>query len=169
MFVCLFVGHRGKRDGLSKEGSGRVAIYKTIGLIKCYTLEGNYNSGKYVNVLPPRGKEPNVRRICTNPPKYTPVIFEEVGRALGPSILDLTDSNPMSRLRNSEFRSLQGLRNSLHNDIERGSIRSELLPKVKFPAKFPFTLNEDNLLIINSQMISFVQFFFVPQFIFHLL
>lgn len=41
---------RGKRDGLSKEGSGRVAIYKTIGLIKSYTLEGNYNTGKYVNI-----------------------------------------------------------------------------------------------------------------------
>lgn len=136
-----------------------MAIYKKIGLIKCYTLEGNYNSGKYVNVLPPRGKEPNVRRVCTNPPKYTPVIFEEVGRALGPSILDLTDSNPMSRLRNSEFRSLQGLRNSLRTDIERGSIRSESLPKVNHSSKLPFKLNEHNLMILNSQMISFVRFF----------
>lgn len=163
----FFFFHRGKRDGLSKEGSGRVAIYKSIGLIKCYTLEGNYNSGKYVNVLPPRGKEPNVRRICTNPPKYTPVVFEEVGRALGPSILDLTDSNPMSRLRNSEFRSLQGLRNSLRNDIDRGSIRSESLPKVNFLDKLSFRFNKHNLLlIINSQMISFVQFFFPQFFIF---
>lgn len=160
LFDQILIYCRGKRDGLSKEGSGRVAIYKTIGLIKCYTLEGNYNSGKYVNVLPPRGKEPNVRRICTNPPKYTPVIFEEVGRALGPSILDLTDSNPVSRLRNSEFRSLQGLRNSLRNNIERGPIRSESLPKVNFPANLLFRFNEQNLLIIiNSQLISFVQFF----------
>lgn len=43
----------------------------------------------------------------------------QVGRALAPSILDLTDSNPLTRLRNSEFRSLQGLRNSLRNEIER--------------------------------------------------
>lgn len=121
---------RGKRDGLSKEGSGRVAIYKTIGLIKCYTLEGNYNSGKYVNILPPRGKEANTKRVGTIAPKYTPVAFEEVGRALGPSILDLTDSNPMSRIRNSEFRSLQGLRNSLRNDIERNALRAESAPKV---------------------------------------
>lgn len=139
-----------------------MAIYKTIGLIKCYTLEGNYNSGKYVNVLSPRGKESNVRRICTNPPKYTPSIFEEVGKALGPSILDLTDSNPMSRLRNSEFRSLHGLRNSLRNDIERGSIRSESLAKVNFfNYKLPSRFNEHNLTIyfINSQIIFFLSNF----------
>lgn len=76
-FKC-FPCHRGKRDGLSKEGSGRVAIYKTIGLIKSYTLEGNYNTGKYMNILPPREKEVNHRKICTIPPKYTPTVFEEV-------------------------------------------------------------------------------------------
>lgn len=46
----------------------------------------------------------------------------QVGRALAPSILDLTDSNPLTRLRNSEFRSLQGLRNSLRNDIDRNAV-----------------------------------------------
>ena len=63
---------------MSKEGSGRVAIYKTIGLIKSYTLESNYNTGKYVNVLPPRGKEGVTRRTSTSVPKYTPAIFEDV-------------------------------------------------------------------------------------------
>lgn len=69
---------RGKRDGLSKEGSGRVAIYKAIGLIKSYTLESNYNTGKVVNVLPSRRKEVNIKNTLTNPPKYTPAIFEDV-------------------------------------------------------------------------------------------
>lgn len=69
---------RGKRDGLSKEGSGRVAVYKTIGLIKSYTLESNYNTGKCVNILPPRGKESGCKKMCLVPPKYTPGIFEEV-------------------------------------------------------------------------------------------
>lgn len=54
----------------------------------------------------------------------------KVGRALGPSILDLTESNPSSRLRASEFRSLQGLRNALRNDIERGVLKAEPLQKV---------------------------------------
>ena len=38
-----------KRDGLTKEGSGRVAIYKAIGIVHSYTLECNYNSGLSVS------------------------------------------------------------------------------------------------------------------------
>lgn len=34
-----------KGDEFSKEGSGRVAIYRSIGIINCYTLECNYNGG----------------------------------------------------------------------------------------------------------------------------
>lgn len=32
-----------KSDGLSKEGSGRVALYKHTKIPLCYTLECNYN------------------------------------------------------------------------------------------------------------------------------
>uniref|UniRef100_A0A1B0GN40 Peptidase M14 carboxypeptidase A domain-containing protein n=1 Tax=Phlebotomus papatasi TaxID=29031 RepID=A0A1B0GN40_PHLPP len=86
--------HKGKRDGLSKEGSGRVSVYKMTGLIKSYTLECNYNTGK-----------------C-------------IGRALGPSILDLTGSNPLSRLANSDYRSLQGLRNAIRLEIDKSFAKS---------------------------------------------
>lgn len=154
----------GKRDGMSKEGSGRVAVYKATGLIKCYTLEGNYNTGKTVNVLPPHGKDLTARKSNLPVPKYTPAIFEEVkigvfqfhhttsnlffvfffflrpvskvGRALGPSILDLTSSNPMSRIQNSEFRSVHGLRRALLIEIERGpkssSVFSSAANKVNY-------------------------------------
>ncbi|XP_058464869.1 uncharacterized protein LOC131438701 isoform X2 [Malaya genurostris] len=123
--------YKGKRDGLSKEGSGRVAIYKCTGLIKSYTLECNYNTGKSVNILPLRGKETPTSKVQSPvPPKYTPAVFEEVGRALGPSILDLTNSNPQSRLLNSEFRTLQGLRNMLRIEIERGSSKARVTNKI---------------------------------------
>ncbi|XP_019547822.2 uncharacterized protein LOC109418093 [Aedes albopictus] len=126
--------YKGKRDGLSKEGSGRVAIYKCTGLIKSYTLECNYNTGKSVNILPPRGKEPATAKVQSPvPPKYTPAVFEEVGRALGPSILDLTNSNPQTRIHNSEFRTLQGLRNTLRIEIERGSSKARVTNKVPKP------------------------------------
>lgn len=41
-----------KGDGLSKEGSGRVALYKETNIIYSYTVECNYNSGKITNLLP---------------------------------------------------------------------------------------------------------------------
>jgi hypothetical protein len=39
-----------KGDGLSKEGSGRVAFYKICGIIHSYTLECNYNTGRITNI-----------------------------------------------------------------------------------------------------------------------
>lgn len=40
-----------KKDGLSREGSGRVAIYKATGINFCYTLECNYATGRRLNHL----------------------------------------------------------------------------------------------------------------------
>jgi hypothetical protein len=40
--------------GLSREGSGRVGIYKATGLVMCYTLECNFQTGKRVNHLTPK-------------------------------------------------------------------------------------------------------------------
>ena len=44
------------KNGLSREGSGRVAINKdaNIRLVHCYTLESNYHNGRRVNNLTPR-------------------------------------------------------------------------------------------------------------------
>lgn len=70
---------RDRRDGMSREGSGRVAVFKLTGLVRSYTLECNYNTGRIVNTLPPTIKDngkPSVNPVV--PPKYTPQIFEEV-------------------------------------------------------------------------------------------
>jgi cytosolic carboxypeptidase protein 5 len=40
-----------KSDGLSREGSGRVAIYKATNNPLCYTLECNYATGRRINHL----------------------------------------------------------------------------------------------------------------------
>ncbi|XP_019872750.1 cytosolic carboxypeptidase-like protein 5 [Aethina tumida] len=100
-----------KRDGMSRAGSGRVSVLSLTGLVRSYTLECNYNTGRHVNILPPTLRE-SAGKIHTLPvpPKYTPLIFEEVGKSLCSSILDMTGHNPLSRLCNSEFRSLNGLR-----------------------------------------------------------
>ena len=43
-----------KRDGLSREGSGRVGVFKATGITHSYTLECNYASGKRINYIPPK-------------------------------------------------------------------------------------------------------------------
>lgn len=44
-----------KKDGLSREGCGRVSIMKACGgLPNCYTLECNYASGRTINHLAPK-------------------------------------------------------------------------------------------------------------------
>ncbi|XP_052225605.1 cytosolic carboxypeptidase-like protein 5 isoform X2 [Dreissena polymorpha] len=105
-----------KRDGSSKEGSGRVAIYKAIGIIHSYTLECNYNTGRMVNTVPAAyGDEGRATPppLAGFPPKYTMAHFEEVGRALAIAALDMYDVNPWSRLTLSEHTSLTGLREAV--------------------------------------------------------
>nr|XP_018672540.1 cytosolic carboxypeptidase-like protein 5 isoform X1 [Ciona intestinalis] len=102
-----------KRDGMSKEGSGRVAMFKLAGLIHSYTLECNYNTGRTVNCVA-QASHDNGRATppppAGFPPKYTPEIFEEVGRALGVAALDMLQANPWSRILHSEFASYENLR-----------------------------------------------------------
>lgn len=110
---------RDRRDGTSREGCGRVSVMKLTGLVRSYTLECNYNTGRMVNLLPPCVRDSgrmSVNPAYAVPPKYTPLVFEEVGRALGVSILDLTSSNPCSRIPNSEHRSVNGVRDWLRTN-----------------------------------------------------
>lgn len=64
---------------MSRAGSGRVAVLSITGIIKSYTLECNYNTGRLTNVLPPSVREPAAKMSSLPvPPKYNPQIFEEV-------------------------------------------------------------------------------------------
>ncbi|XP_054845298.1 cytosolic carboxypeptidase-like protein 5 isoform X4 [Eublepharis macularius] len=102
-----------KRDGQSKEGSGRVAIYKASGIIHSYTLECNYNTGRSVNTVPAACHD-NGRAtpppLPTFPSKYTAELFEQVGRALAIAVLDMAECNPWPRIVLSEHSCLSNLR-----------------------------------------------------------
>nr|XP_056708356.1 cytosolic carboxypeptidase-like protein 5 [Euleptes europaea] len=102
-----------KRDGQSKEGSGRVAIYKASGIIHSYTLECNYNTGRSVNTVPAACHD-NGRAtpppLPTFPSKYTMELFEQVGRALAIAVLDMAECNPWPRIVLSEHSCLSNLR-----------------------------------------------------------
>ncbi|MGH0166612.1 UNVERIFIED_CONTAM: hypothetical protein FKN15_051352 [Acipenser sinensis] len=121
-----------KRDGQSKEGSGRVAIHKATGMIHSYTLECNYNTGRSVNTVPSachdngRASPPPPPAF---PPKYTIELFEQVGRAVAIAALDMADCNPWPRIVMSEHNSLPNLhawmlkhvRNSLKKNVTKTS------------------------------------------------
>ncbi|XP_021248457.1 cytosolic carboxypeptidase-like protein 5 isoform X2 [Numida meleagris] len=102
-----------KRDGQSKEGSGRVAVYKALGIIHSYTLECNYNTGRSVNSIPLACHD-NGRASPPPPPafpsKYTVELFEQVGRALAVAALDMEECNPWPRIVLSEHSCLSNLR-----------------------------------------------------------
>ncbi|NXX10271.1 CBPC5 protein, partial [Podargus strigoides] len=104
---------RDKRDGQSKEGSGRVAVYKALGIIHSYTLECNYNTGRSVNSIPVACHD-NGRASPPPPPafpsKYTVELFEQVGRALAVAALDMAECNPWPRIVLSEHSCLSNLR-----------------------------------------------------------
>ncbi|KAJ9589715.1 hypothetical protein L9F63_017087 [Diploptera punctata] len=134
---------RDRRDGMSREGSGRVAVLKITGLVRSYTLECNYNTGRIVNSLPPSLKDnkPNPGSTLMVPPKYNPQVFEEVGRALGVSILDLTGSNPCSRIPHSEFHTLSGIREWLRvNCIPEQNYSHRVVPSHRQPRRQPCTV-----------------------------
>ncbi|XP_018315689.1 cytosolic carboxypeptidase-like protein 5 isoform X2 [Mycetomoellerius zeteki] len=108
-----------KRDGMSREGSGRVAVYKMTGLIRSYTLECNYNSGRLVNTIPARIRD-GVNKTMNHvfvPPKYTPTVFEtdnEGGIARNSGILKELET----RLNDA----MTGARNAIRSDLVKKCI-----------------------------------------------
>lgn len=129
-----------RRDGSSREGCGRVAVFKATGLIRSYTLECNYNTGKNLNMLPPPYREPMDRRSQNNlivPPKYNPSIYEEVGKSVLSALLDLVGMHPNTRLVNSVYRSLATVREVLRKRLimEELSEKEEAIEKRRFSGR----------------------------------
>ncbi|CAG5095721.1 Oidioi.mRNA.OKI2018_I69.XSR.g14306.t2.cds [Oikopleura dioica] len=110
--ACCFsqrnMNMKDKRDQLSKEGSCRVAFYYLTGSPHIYTLECNYNTGRYQNAI-------SSRDGALTPPippaplvKYTPDHYAEVGRGLLCGVLDVFTVNPIPRVAPQQVKSLRG-------------------------------------------------------------
>lgn len=106
-----------KREGLSKEGSGRVAMYKILGIIHSYTLECSYASGRSMNTIAPAANwNPRIGAISPPlhsdlPPKFQTEHYADVGKALAIAALDISETNPHTRVNNSSFGNLESVRN----------------------------------------------------------
>ena len=125
-----------RHTGAGKEGSGRVSIFKATGLIYCYTLECNFNTGRFTNNVPLSSRDcgrASPPPIYDNPPKYCPDIYDQCGRYMAISILDLTESNPWTRLPCSSCKTLKGVRNSIKQWLK--SAESEANAKSSKSAK----------------------------------
>jgi cytosolic carboxypeptidase protein 5 len=122
-----------KKDGLSREGCGRVAIYKDTDLPHCYTLECNYANGRRINHLAPKlnkttGNVESETKVTdchskmyteNKVPHYNIEIFEDVGRAFCIGLLDYVEKNPISRINMSTYKTLESIKNDIlnHNPI----------------------------------------------------
>eukprot|EP00756_Hemistasia_phaeocysticola_P022584 Hpha_TRINITY_DN15843_c7_g8::TRINITY_DN15843_c7_g8_i1::g.187641::m.187641 len=113
---------KNKRDGLSKEGTGRVALFNESGLTHCYTLECNYNTGVTTNPVHPlsvpRELPPSSMKDRLKVPKYTPLIYRDVGKATAVALLDYFSCNPLSRLQSTQFNSVEGVRQWVSRSLQ---------------------------------------------------
>jgi len=111
-----------KRDNLSREGSGRVGIYKATKCTHCYTLECNYGTGRVFNNIAPlydTNKDKEVQAKNTNEqynwiydskndfyqkinPLFARELFKDVGAACAIGILDLINKNKVNRIVKSD-------------------------------------------------------------------
>lgn len=118
-------GDRGA--GLTAEGSGRVSTYLNYNIIHSYTLECNYNVSKTGNEVPetefnPQGHSTNHQpqsHYSTYPEKYTPSIWQSVGRACITAMLDIRSQNPCGRIPKSKHKTLSRYRHAVLQEVRQ--------------------------------------------------
>lgn len=117
---------KGKKDGLSKEGSSRVSMFQQTGFLRCYTLEANYNTMAITNRITPIDLDAPYPVMCVDQlpaafphhrpdslssfmPKFIPEMYHDIGRALVVATLEMYSINPRSRLPFTSFQSVTGV------------------------------------------------------------
>eukprot|EP00092_Neocalanus_flemingeri_P026232 GFUD01028433.1.p1 GENE.GFUD01028433.1~~GFUD01028433.1.p1 ORF type:complete len:549 (+),score=113.91 GFUD01028433.1:26-1648(+) len=82
-------------SGTNADGCGRAYAHRATGLAQAYTLECSFNGGD---------NDKGEKEI------YTPEVYEDFGKSLAVSILDLTESNPRSKVQDTPLRNLAGVK-----------------------------------------------------------
>lgn len=112
------------KDHHSKEGSGRVAFYKSIGITYSYTVEASYFIPRSLHVIAPlvnmktgkkcleeQGSEKYLIQV------YNRNMFIDVGAAILASVMDVFKVNPLSRIPATEYKTVDRLKETLLNFI----------------------------------------------------
>jgi len=124
-----------RHTGAGKEGSGRVSVYKATGLTYCYTLECNFNTGRHTNPVPLSSRDcgrASPPPQYDHPPKYGPEVYEQCGRYLAISALDLTEgSNPWTRLPCSSCKTVKGVRSWIKTWLKSAEAEAAAKPAAK--------------------------------------
>ena len=120
------------KDHHSKEGSGRVAFYKSIDLTHSYTIESCYYISKPLHVIPPMVSVKTGKRTSEFPYSekylvqvYNRNMFVDVSVGLVSGILDMFKLNPFSRLPSTEYKNIENLKEVINNyrKLKRFKIR----------------------------------------------
>ena len=112
-------------QGLTAEGSGRVATFMTHHIVHSYTLECNYNCSRYINEVPPTDSEPGgqantlASAFSTLPEKFTPASYAGVGRACIIAMMDIRGFNPCSRIPRSKMKTLDRIRQAVMGEVKQ--------------------------------------------------
>ena len=123
------------KNGMSRDGSSRVALQRATGLTHCYTLECNHHSGKRINTLAPKlvkssgyieeetpVSDPQSKTYanCNSPP-FSEEIFVDVGNAVAVALLDHINCNPITRIPLSCYRAVENVRDDIMNNLAKYS------------------------------------------------
>ena len=128
-FTTRSMSVKNRKEGVTKEGTGRVALASETGLIHSYTLEVSYNAGVSLTStvaqvdVPNDASLVNGRRTVSGSlgsgGRYSPETYYDVGRAIGISLLDLHGLNAYSRLGLTPFGGLAGVRGWIDKTIRQ--------------------------------------------------
>ena len=123
------------KDHASKEGSGRVALYRSTGIPCSYTVECSYYIPKVFHSVTPlvnlkSGRKQTEASMLAYPKSrvYNKEMFDSIGESLAYSILDYYRINPISRVLSSEFKTLDKVKEYIVLCLEKRKTKPTKTP-----------------------------------------
>ncbi|KAL4440863.1 hypothetical protein ABPG74_013844 [Tetrahymena malaccensis] len=129
---------RDKFEEMTKEGCGRVQVHQITKIIHAYTLECGFHQANQLNQLPSvsnaefkindvlgfdydpaEDNQSEIYKGKKDPPLFVPILYQDVGKAILVTILDIFEKNPYSRIPNSSYKTIDNIRRSIGWDCAR--------------------------------------------------